>query len=236
MFPAFACVYTDRVAIAFFDFDRTLIANNSGALWLRRELRLGHISPLQGLRAAVWLMRYQLGFAELEDAIARAISTLAGSREQELRERTARFYESQVKPLYRPGARKALEEHRRAGDSLVLLTSSSLYLSELVARELMLDAVLCNRFEVDDRGLHTGRTIGAVCFGKGKLLHAEEFVRGRGTRLSDCAFYTDSFADLPVLEAVGKPVAVNPDRRLRRLAHQRGWELVDWGEPATSSS
>lgn len=229
--PALPCVYTGPVSIAFFDFDKTLIASNSGALWLRRELRLGHITPLQGLRAASWLMRYRLGFAALEDAIASAIATLAGSREQELRERTARFYESQVRPLYRPGARKALDAHRRAGDTLVLLTSSSLYLSELVARELQLDAVICNRFEVDERGLHTGRTIGAVCFGRGKLLHAQEFVRERGMYLTDCAFYTDSFADLPVLEAVGKLVVVNPDRRLKRLAHRRGWEMVDWGQP-----
>lgn len=231
MFSAWLSVYTGPVPIAFFDFDRTLIASNSGALWLRREFQLGHITPLQAARAGTWLMRYQLGFAALEDAIERAIASLEGSKEQDLRERTVRFYETQVRPLYRPGARKALEDHRRAGDRLVLLTSSSLYLSELVARDLRLDAVLCNRFEVDERGLHTGRTMGVLCFGKGKLLHAEEFARGQGMQLTDSAFYTDSFADLPVLEVVGRPVAVNPDRRLRKLARRRGWELVDWGKP-----
>ncbi len=219
------------MSIAYFDFDRTLIATNSGALWVRRELRHGHITPLQAVRAGAWLLRYQLGFAALEDAVKRAIASLIGSKERDLRERTALFYESQIRPLYRPGARRALDDHRRAGDRLVLLTSSSLYLSELVARELRLDAVLCNRFEVDEGGLHTGRTVGTLCFGRGKLQHAQEFAKEQGVRLSDCAFYTDSFADLPVLEAVGRPVAVNPDRRLRRLALKRGWETVDWGKP-----
>lgn len=219
------------MAIAFFDFDKTLISSNSGALWLRSEIKLGHITPLQAVRAATWLMRYQLGFAALDDAMLRAIATLAGSGERDLRERTEAFYESKVRALYRPGARQKVEDHRRSGDELVLLTSSSLYMSELVARELRLDAVLCNTFEVDESGRHTGRTVGTLCFGTGKLLHAERFASARGVRLSDCAFYTDSFADLPVLEAVGKPVAVNPDRRLRWIAKRRGWELVDWGRP-----
>ncbi len=230
-FPKARPFTISKVRIAFFDLDRTLIAQNSGRLWVLRELRLGHIKPWQALQAATWLARYQLGFAAIEVALQRAIASLAGSPERELRERTASFYERCVRALYRPGARKAIEEHRRAGDSLVLLTSSSLYLSEHVARDLKLDAVICNRFEVDENGLHTGRTVGALCFGAGKLQHANEFTRERGARLEDSAFYTDSYADLPVLEAVGRPVAVNPDRRLRRVAARRRWELVDWGRP-----
>jgi HAD superfamily hydrolase (TIGR01490 family) len=220
-----------KVRIAFFDLDRTLIAQNSGTLWVLRELQLGRLKPWQALQAAAWLARYELGFAAIDAALRRAIASLAGSQESELRERTASFYDRCVRSLYRPGARQAIEEHRRAGDSLVLLTSSSLYLSEHVARDLNLDGVICNRFEVDENGLHTGRTVGALCFGAGKLQHAGEFAKQNGARLQDCAFYTDSYADLPVLEAVGRPVAVNPDRRLRRVAEQRRWERVDWGKP-----
>jgi HAD superfamily hydrolase (TIGR01490 family) len=219
------------VRIAFFDFDKTLIAQNSGALWVMRELRLGYIRPWQAIQAAAWLARYQLGSAAIEAALQRAIASLAGSRERDLRERTTAFYESRVRSLYRPGGRRVLEEHRRAGDALVLLTSSSLYLAEHVVRDLKLDAAICNRFEVDEHGLHTGRTVGALCFGLGKLQQAAEFAGRKGARLADAVFYTDSYADLPVLEAVGRPVAVNPDRRLRRIASLRRWELVDWGRP-----
>ncbi len=218
--------------VAFFDLDRTLIAENSGVLWVRRELQLGYIKPWQALEAAAWLAGYELGFARIEVVLQRAIATLAGIPERDLRERTASFYDLYVRTLYRPGARRAIEEHRQAGDVLVLLTSSSQYLAEHVARELKLDALICNRFEVDDKGLHTGRTVGALCFGAGKLQHAIEFARGKGARLEDSVFYTDSYADLPVLEAVGRPVAVNPDRRLRRLAARRHWELLDWGTPS----
>ncbi|AKQ67439.1 Phosphoserine phosphatase [Myxococcus hansupus] len=219
------------MAVAFFDLDKTLIAANSGSLWIRRELELGHMTRMQALRASLWIARYHLGFVSMQDAVARAISQLAGTPAQPLQARTAVFYEERVRPLYRPGAWAVLEEHRRAGDRLVLLTASTGYLSELVARELRLDAVLCNRFEVDGNGLHTGRALGTICFGEGKRVCAEAYVREAGVALSACAFYTDSYSDLPVMEVVGRPVAVHPDHRLRSHARKRGWPVVDWGVP-----
>ncbi|MBF5041413.1 HAD-IB family hydrolase [Aggregicoccus sp. 17bor-14] len=221
------------MAVAFFDLDKTLLAANSGVLWLRRELAEGHISRLQALRASVWLARYHLGFVSMEDALLRAIAQLAGTEAAPIVRRTEAFYAEQVRALYRPGALEALARHRRAGDRCVLLTSSSGYLSELVAKDLSLDAVLCNRFEVDAAGRHTGRPLGGLCFGSGKLAHAQAYLAslGGGVGLRDCAFYTDSYSDLPVLAAVGHPVAVNPDPRLRREALRRGWPVVDWGTP-----
>jgi phosphoserine phosphatase len=118
----------------------------------------------------------------------------------------------------------------------VLLTSSSGHLSELVARELLLDAVLCNRFEVDEEGLHTGRPLGEVCFGLGKRFYAQRYADEAGVSLSACVFYTDSYSDLPVMEVVGRPVAVHPDRRLRREALRRGWPVVSWGVPGAAGS
>jgi HAD superfamily hydrolase (TIGR01490 family) len=219
------------MAIAFFDMDKTLLAVNSGALWVRREVDLGHVTWLQAMRASYWLTRYHLGFVSMQDALVRAITHLQGMGERHLRERTVQFYEEQVRSQFRPGALRALEEHRSAGDTLVLLTSSSDYLSELVARDLGLHAVLCNRFEVDASGLHTGRPLGEVCFGEGKRSYARSFASQAGVELSACSFYTDSYSDLPVMEVVGRPVAVHPDRRLRREALRRGWPVVDWGVP-----
>ncbi len=220
------------VPVAFFDLDKTLLAENSGTLWIRREVREGFITPWQALRASVTLARYHLGFAALEESLARAVAALAGSPAKALRDRTRRFYEEEVRGLYRPGARQALAAHRAQGDRLVLLTTSTLYLAELVAEELGLDAILCNELGVDERGAHTGKTVKPLCFGPGKLLHAKEFLAAEGQPLSGCAFYTDSFSDLPVLERVGRPVAVNPDRLLRREAQRRAWAIVDWGRPA----
>lgn len=223
------------MAIAFFDLDKTLLAVNSGSLWIRREFALGHITRMQAVRASLWLARYHMGRVSMQHALVEAMAHLQGRDEQPIRERTIRFYEELVRSQYRPGALRALEEHRSAGDRLVLLTSSSGYMAELVARDLDLDAILCNRLEVDAAGLYTGRPLGEVCFGEGKRSYAQAYASGAGVPLSACAFYTDSYLDLPVMEVVGRPVAVHPDRRLRREALRRGWPVVDWGVPAPAS-
>jgi HAD superfamily hydrolase (TIGR01490 family) len=219
------------MAIAFFDLDKTLLAVNSGSLLVRRELAGGHITRLQALRAGLWLARYHLGFVAMQDALREAIAHLQGTEVRFVRERTVAFYEELVRSQFRPGALRALEEHRAAGDRLVLLTSSSDYMSELVARDLGLHAVLCNRFESDEAGLHTGRPLGEVCFGEGKRFYVQTHAAEAGVPLAECTFYTDSYSDLPALEVVGRPVAVNPDRRLRREALRRGWPVLDWGVP-----
>lgn len=219
------------MGIAFFDLDKTILSVNSGSLWVRREVALGHLSKRQALRAAAWLARYTLGFASAEVMVADAVAQLSGTDARPLRERTEQFFTQEVRHTYRPGALQAIERHRAAGDPLVMLTSSTNYLAQLVADELGFAQVLCNTLEVVE-GRHTGKVVGRVCFGEGKLTHAERSASILNARLQDAVFYTDSFSDLPVLAAVGRPVAVNPDLRLRRHAARRGWAVVDWGVPS----
>ena len=186
---------------------------------------------LDAMRAAAWLLRYSLGAADQEDALVTIITAMKGRRESELVIRSETFYQRVLRRQIRPGARDAVDFHRRRGDKLVLLTSSSTYLSQLIARELGLDDYLCTKLEVDANGIFTGRPLGRPCFGAGKLVAALLFIKAAGVALDDCTFYTDSASDLPVLAAVGNPVAVNPDLRLRWIAKTRGWSIVDWGRP-----
>lgn len=214
--------------VAFFDLDKTLLSKNSGGLWVRSELRQGFISPVQAARAGLWLLGYHMGYAQIEGVIRDAISTLKGTPEHVIRARTQAFYTREVASLYRPGARPAVERHRALGHRLVLLTTSSNYLSAPVVDALGLDAALCNRFVVGEDGRFTGEPVEPLCFGEGKLKHARAYADAVGVPLSACAFYTDSVADLPVLEAVGMPVAVHPDPRLARLAATRRWAVERW--------
>lgn len=214
--------------IAFFDLDRTLLSVNSGSGWVRAEYTDGHISRWQLLRATLWLARYHLGLAEMEAVLQDAIAAYAGQPEADLRDRTHRFYEREVRHQIRPGALDALDRHRAAGDRLVLLTTSSNYLSERVGHQLALDDWLCSRFEVDPDGRLTGRPI-TLCYGPHKVALATAWAAAHGVALADCAFYSDSITDAPMLEAVGRPIVVQPDPRLRRLARARGWREEDWG-------
>jgi HAD superfamily hydrolase (TIGR01490 family) len=214
--------------IAFFDLDKTVIRRNSATLWIQFELAAGRITRLQALHALSWVLRYNLGAADMDEAIRRSVATLAGQREDELRERAQRFYDEQIHSLYRPGAFAAVRHHREAGDRLVLLTSSSNYVSALVCQDLGLDDYVCNRFEVDAAGYYTGRPIEPLCFGPGKVQLAARHAQALGLTLLDSCFYSDSHSDLPMLEAVGRPVAVHPDPRLRRIARRRQWPIAEW--------
>jgi HAD superfamily hydrolase (TIGR01490 family) len=217
------------MALALFDLDRTLLSVNAGSLWVRAEMREGHISRWQAAKAAAWIAGYHLGFSRVERVLEDAVASLAGAPEAEVIERTERFYAREVAHTYRPAAHAVVEQHRSAGDTLALLTSTSIYLARPVLADLGMEHALCNRFEVVD-GRFTGRTDGALCFGAGKLVHARALAERLGERLEDATFYTDSYSDRAALEAVGRPVAVHPDPRLRRLATQRGWEIADWSD------
>lgn len=216
---------------AFFDLDKTLIARNSATLWIKSELRDGHISRRTALRGLGWIVKYHFGAAEMDYALRNAVGLMTGLMERDLIERTARFFQRDIRSLYRRGALEAVERHRNAGDRLVLLTSSSSYLSELVCRDLRLHDYLSNRFEVDHDGRYTGLPVEPLCFGPGKVTLAQAYLQARGATFEHCTFYSDSLSDLPMLEAAGERVVVNPDPRLRREAKRRGWPVVDWGAP-----
>jgi len=110
---------------------------------------------------------------------------------------------------------------------LVVLSAASVYVVKPLAERLNIPDYLCTYLEVKD-GRFTGRLVEPVCFGPGKLLLAEEFAARNSIDLGQSYFYSDGYEDLPMLERVGHPVAVNPDRRLRRLAERRGWPIESW--------
>ncbi|MCA9641472.1 MAG: haloacid dehalogenase-like hydrolase, partial [Myxococcales bacterium] len=171
------------MSVAFFDLDRTILSKNSGALWVRSELQGGHIGPGFALKAMAWMGLYHLGYAEFDRPIRLAVARMRGVAEREVLERTELFYERSVRALVRPGARRAIAEHRARGEQLVLLTSSSNYLSDRFVEQLSLDAALCNRFELDPEGCYTGELVEPICFGPGKVLHAQRFADAQGARL-----------------------------------------------------
>lgn len=214
--------------IAFFDVDKTLLGVNSATLWVKRELQQGNISRWQALRASAWVGLYGLGLLQADDMLRVAIKTLKGKKEREVIERTLAFWREEVAVTVRPGARAAVQKHKNAGEMCFLLTSSSNYLSAAIADELGFDGFLANRFEVID-GIFTGEPIEPICYGAGKVAHASGCAHKLNVKLEECAFYTDSMSDVPMLEAVGRPAVVSPDMRLRRMARKRGWPVADWG-------
>lgn len=219
------------MAIAFFDLDKTLIAENSAKLWLRTQWRSGEIKLLAMMQASYWLAKYHLGFTKLDDVILKSLAVIEGENRHIVGMRTKEFYMSTIRHLYRPGALRAIEFHKQQGDIISLLTSSFDELASLVQEELGFEYRLCTMLEIDEYGFYTGKTVGAPCFGRNKLVAAADLCSRLNSTLADAIFYTDSASDLPVMKQVGRAVAVNPDPHLRARAQYYAWEIVDWGLP-----
>ena len=213
---------------AFFDLDNTLIDANSAWLWTLHERKLGNVTLLQQARVALWLGLYRLSVVDMETALDAAIRHYRGTHEETLDRRTREWFHEEVVGRLRPGAADALDEHRAQRHQLVLLTTASSFEAAEATRVWKLDGWLANAFPTDEAGRLTGQVSRPVCYGPGKVAHAEQWASEHDLALEDCYFYTDSYSDLPMLERVGSPRVVNPDLRLQRAARRRGWPVLDW--------
>lgn len=211
---------------AFFDLDRTVLRIDSGMSWMRFQRMRGEISAAMMARAVWWSALYKLSMLDVETLANRMVADLAGDSEADMLEKCAVWYEAFVAHEVAPAAARAIEDHRARGEVPVLLTSSTQYVAEVVARALDMPHTLCSRLGVAD-GRFTG-TMEVICFGRHKVTEAERWAAEHGIDLDGSAFYSDSYNDLPMLARVGRPVVVNPDARLRAHARRVGWPMHDW--------
>lgn len=189
----------------------------------------GEISARELLRLLSVLLRYRVGLLDIPTLTRQLVAGMAGQREADRIAFSQRWFEEQLVNYVAARGREFLEQHRRAGHRLALITASPSYTADPLAAYLQIcpEDVLATRFEVRE-GHFTGRVVEPMCFREGKLYWAQRYAAAHGIDLSASYFYTDSIDDLPLLEAVGYPVAVNPDKALRQLALRRGWPIVQF--------
>jgi HAD superfamily hydrolase (TIGR01490 family) len=211
---------------AFFDMDNTVLRIDTGMSWMKFLRRRGELSALGMGRAVWWSVLYKAAVLDMETLAARLVADLAGDLETEMIEKCRIWYQQDVAHQVAPRAARAIAEHRRRGDQVVLLTGSTQFAAEVVGRSLGIDHTLCTRLEVQD-GRFTGR-LEQLCFGVHKVRVAEAYARREGIDLQGSAFYSDSYNDLPMLQRVGTAVAVNPDARLLRHARRNRWRVEKW--------
>ena len=156
-------------------------------------------------------------------AMIRAVSIPVARAESEMR----RWFDAEMARFVRPTGRTRGEEHLEKGHIVALMSSGTRYTLEPLADMLGIKYVVCTVFE-EAEGLLTGRHIAPACAGEGKVSLAERFALEHDVDLDASYFYTDSHADIGLLERVGLPRVVTPDLRLRRQARRRGWSIEDW--------
>jgi HAD superfamily hydrolase (TIGR01490 family) len=224
-------------AAAFFDLDKTIIAGSSALAFSRPFRRRGLISRRAALRSVYAQLLLVLSGADADtmDLLRRRITALCtGWEVAQIRAIVAETLHEIVEPLVYAEATALIAEHRAEGDEIVVLSASGLEVVEPIAALVGADRCLATRMGVAD-GRYTG-VIEYYCYGDEKAAAAREIAAERGYRLADCRAYSDSITDLPLLEAVGHPTAVNPDRALRREAVGRGWPILTFADPVALRS
>lgn len=213
---------------AFFDVDRTLIPGSSLFL-LARGLYERDMFRVRDMARFGWgQMMFRLRGEQKKGMDRSRESTLefvAGRSQRELMSWGREIAEDRILPRVYQDIVQVIEGHQERGDLTFLVTAAPIELAEELARHLGMTGAIATVSEVDDQGFYTGRLAGDIMHGPAKAKAVAEVAAERGIDLAECAAYSDSMNDLPLLEAVGYPHAVNPESELRRIAFQRGWPI-----------
>jgi HAD superfamily hydrolase (TIGR01490 family) len=213
---------------ALFDMDRTLVRKETASIYVRYMRRRGGATWRDAARVSWWVAQYTLGVIDGPLVARRAAVQLAGLAEATLQARCDDMFFRDVEQHLSDVGRAAVNDHRARGHVVAIVTGATPYAARPLARRLGIPHVVASDLEVDAAGRFTGRFVDPLCYGEGKLARARDLAARVGFRLEDATFYSDSFTDLPLLDAVGTPVAVNPDLRLARIARRRGWRIERW--------
>ena len=216
---------------AFFDLDRTLISGSSAFDIALAARKAGYLRTTQLARDAVSALAFKLRGAsdDKSDAIRqRILGAVTGMRQEDLVGLNAGVLPKLLDKI-RPEARRLLDVHRHAGRATYIVSASPVEIVEPLATTLGMTAGIGTRSTVVD-GVYTGELDGPFCYGPGKVEAIVELARWDGLDLAQCYAYSDSASDLPMLQAVGHPVAVNPDAALERHAVANGWPIVHFSQ------
>ena len=216
-------------AAAFFDLDRTLMSGSSayyvGKAAYRAGLRPWH-RMLNDVVATLVFRAFGASDEKSEAVRDAILESVAGKAAADLH-RMAPGVIEEILPLVRPEAQALLDMHEAAGRDVYIVSASPVEIVGELARSLGIEGGLGTVSEIVD-GVYTGRLDGPFLYGEGKAIKIREIAQQRGYSLQACYAYSDSGSDLPMMQLVGNPVAVNPDRALQAVAHHRGWPVIEF--------
>ena len=214
------------MTLALFDLDHTLLDGDSDYLW-------GQFLVEQGIvdgddyeqRIQDFFDQYQAGTMDIFEFLSFQLAPLAAHPLDQLEAWRARFISEKIEPIILPAARRLIERHRAEGHTPVIITATNRFITAPVAERLGVAHLLATEPEMVD-GRYTGRPAGTPCYRDGKVKRLRAWLDEHGESLAGSWFYSDSHNDLPLLETVDHPVAVDPDDTLRREAARRGWDVI----------
>jgi len=214
--------------LALFDLDNTLLSGDSDYEWAQFLIERGALDRAEyEAKNDRFFLQYKEGTLDIHEFLEFQLAPLARYPRGKLDEWHAEFMRNKIAPIIRAKGMELVRRHLGHGDLGAIVTSTNAFITAPIAREFGLDLV-ATELEVQD-GRFTGKPSGTPCFREGKITRVEEWLAGQGRIFASFTaiwFYSDSQNDLPLLEYVTHPVAVDPDEVLRGVAVKRGWQIV----------
>ena len=215
--------------IALFDLDNTLLAGDSDVEWPRFLISKGILDAESTARENDrFFEHYKAGTLDIQAFLAFQLSPLGRFKRAELDELHREYMRQHIVPLITDKARALVKKHQDAGDLVLIITATNRFVTGPIAREFGIEHLIATEPEIVD-GEYTGKPTGIPCFQGGKITRLQHWLEARGEKLADFEeswFYSDSRNDLPLLEQVTHPVAVDPDDTLRAHAEAHGWPVI----------
>lgn len=214
------------MTLAIFDLDNTLLGGDSDHAWNDFLVEQGIVDRDHFRRENDRFHRaYDAGTLDIHEYLAFALEPLARHSLTELDELHRRFMKDRIDPIILPRGEALLEEHRSRGDRILIITATNRFVTGPIAKRLGVEHLIAVEPEMEaDR--YTGRVTGIPSFREGKITRLEQWIEAHDISLEGAFFYSDSQNDLPLLERVDNPVAVDPDPVLADVARQRHWQII----------
>ena len=212
--------------LALFDLDNTLLGGDSDHAWGDYLCERGILDGIAyKARNDAFYQDYLAGRLNIQDYLNFSLEILGRTEMAQLDQWHREFMRDCVEPIVLAKGEALLAKHRAAGDTLLIITATNRFVTAPIATRLGVDILLATECEMAD-GRYTGRTTDVPCYKEGKVTRLNRWLAENHMSLDDSCFYSDSINDLPLLEQVSRPVAVDPDAKLRAEAEQRGWQII----------
>ena len=214
------------MSLAIFDLDNTLLSIDSDHAWGEFLLEQGAVDPVAYREANERFMAdYNAGTLDMAAFLEMALKPLAENTPEQLAAWHQQFMASKIEPHILPKAEELLARHRTKGDTMLIITATNRFITGPIAERLGVDNLIAVEPEMVD-GRYTGRVDGVPSYREGKVIRLQAWLEAQDLTMDGAWFYSDSHNDLPLLEKVDHPVAVDPDDTLRKVAEERNWRIM----------
>ena len=217
---------TQKKYVVFFDLDKTLLSVNSGKILVQMAYKTGLMPFRTYLKAISTSIVYKFNLRKPIVAVNNMASWLAGFEEKLFTEFINTIIENHLIKSIRPSMVKEIELHKKQGGYIVLLSASLPQVCQPIAKHLGIDEIICSEMEIKN-GIFTGYPKGNICLGPEKEIRIKKFCEVNSFILNESYSYADSISDIEVQTATGHPVCVSPDKKLRRIAENKGWRIIE---------